>query len=421
MNVPADPQQQESQIFLGRQPILNRNQDLVAYELLFRSGQQNFASFTDGVQATATVIVNAFTEMSLGEVLGHCRGFINVDENFLLSDVLELLPPQSVVLEILETVVPTPEVVARCRELKALGFTLALDDVIQLGPEYDELLELVSIIKVDLQPLSVPALEALVRQAKPLKKFLLAEKVDSQEQMQHCLDLGFDLFQGYYFAKPTVMTGKRLSPSHLSLMKLLGLVLADAEIHRLESAFKPEPGLTMNMLRLANSVGMGLTSRITSLKHALIVMGQRQLQRWLQLLLFAAGKTETGRNPLLQLAATRGRFMELLAQAVMPGVQRFADQAFMVGILSLMPVLVNQSIEEVLAPLGLTQEVMQALCTSEGQLAQLLKIVIADEQNEPEKIMLALAQLPRLDLSTVSRCLAQALAWANSIEEEAQR
>jgi EAL and modified HD-GYP domain-containing signal transduction protein len=302
MNAPADPQQQESQIFLGRQPILNRNQDLVAYELLFRSGQQNFASFTDGVQATATVIVNAFTEMSLGEVLGHCRGFINVDENFLLSDVLELLPPQSVVLEILETVVPTPEVVARCRELKALGFTLALDDVIQLGPEYDELLELVSIIKVDLQPLSVPALEALVRQAKPLKKFLLAEKVDSQEQMQHCLDLGFDLFQGYYFAKPTVMTGKRLSPSHLSLMKLLGLVLADAEIHRLESAFKPEPGLTMNMLRLANSVGMGLTSRITSLKHALIVMGQRQLQRWLQLLLFAAGKTETGRNPLLQLA-----------------------------------------------------------------------------------------------------------------------
>ena len=295
------------QLFLGRQPILDREQRLVAYELLFRNGSRNFAEVTDGVQATATVIANAFTELGVEAALGSHRGFINVDEQFLFSDMLELLPRHAVVLEILETVPPTEAVIERCKALKAAGFTLALDDVIQLEPEFAELLSLVEIVKVDIQPLSRVQLMQLVMKLKPMGKQLLAEKVDSREQMEQCLKLGFTLFQGYYFAKPTIIAGKKLDHSQLSLMKLMGLLLGDAATAELEAALKPEPGLTISLLRMTNSVGAGCTEKITSLGHAITVLGRRQLQRWLQLLVFAGGKPSGTSNPLLLLAATRGR------------------------------------------------------------------------------------------------------------------
>ena len=329
-------EQNADQLFLGRQAILDREQRLFAYELLFRNGTRNSAEVTDGVQATATVIVNAFAELGVEAALGSYRGFINVDEEFLFSDMLELLPRQSVVLEILETVPPSPAVVDRCKALKAAGFTLALDDVIQLEPRFAELLALVDIVKVDIQPLSRVQLMQLTMKLKPIGKQLLAEKVDSREQMEQCLKLGFSLFQGYYFAKPTIIAGKKLDHSQLSLMKLMGLLLGDAATAELELALKPEPGLTVNLLRMTNSVGSGTTEKITSLGHAITVLGRRQLQRWLQLLVFSAGDKNTVSNPLLMLAATRGRLMELLAAELRPNDSVLADQAFITGIMSIM-------------------------------------------------------------------------------------
>jgi len=407
-----------NELFLGRQPILDREQKLVAYELLFRSGTQNVANVTDGVTATATVIANAFTELGIGDALGHCRGFINVDEAFLFSDVLELLPREAVVLEILETVPPTPEVVARCRELKEAGFTLALDDVIQISPEFSELLALVEIIKVDLQPLQNGELATLTARLKPLRKKLLAEKVDSREQMETCLQLGYELFQGYYFAKPTIIAGKKLNHSQLALMKLMSLLLSDADTIELEAAFKPEPGLTVNLLRMTNSVGCGCTVRITSLRHAITVLGRRQLQRWLQLLLYASGSGGGMDSPLLQLAATRGRLMELLATSLRKNDTTFADEAFMVGIMSLMPALVGLPIADIVAPLSLPDIVRDALIEENGPLGDLLKITAAAEYGDPDEMREYLAVVSTLDAPTLNRCSAQALAWATSINQD---
>lgn len=406
------------QLFLGRQPILDHEQQLVAYELLFRNGSQNFAEVTDGVQATATVIVNAFSELGVEAALGEHRGFINVDEHFLFSDMLELLPRHAVVLEILETVPPTAAVVDRCKALKAAGFTLALDDVIQLEPAYAELLSLVEIIKVDIQPLSRVQLMQLAMKLKPMGKRLLAEKVDSREQMDQCIKLGFSLFQGYYFAKPTIIAGRKLDHSQLSLMKLMGLLLGDADTAKLEAALKPEPGLTVNLLRLTNSVGAGSTERITSVGHAIAVLGRRQLQRWLQLLVFAAGKQNGTANPLLMMAATRGRLMELLAAELRPNDAAFADSAFMVGIMSLMPALVGQSIDEMVAPLGLTGEVRDALCAGSGQLGALLRLAEICEGNNPAAPGELLAKLPGLEILAINQAQTQALQWADRIGQE---
>jgi EAL and modified HD-GYP domain-containing signal transduction protein len=410
------------QVFLGRQPILGSDKQLLAYELLFRNGAiatGNHAEVLDATQATATVIANAFTEFSVGDALGPYRGFINVDYDFLFSELIEVLPQQSVVLEILENIEATPEVLARCQQLRDLGFTLAVDDVVQASDAYRPLLALAEIIKVDVKELDNDALRALVAQLKPLGKKLLAEKVETSEQMDFCKKLGFELFQGYFFAKPTVIAGKKLNPAQLTLMRLLGLLMEDAETAELEKAFKLEPGLTVNLMRLTNSVGSGVTTQITSLRHAIAVLGRRQLQRWLQLLLYTNPKDSTQRfNPLLQLAATRGRLMELLAERVQAKNREFADHAFMVGIMSLMPALLGVAMDEILAQLPVAQRVKQALTDFGGQLGELLQLVEATEQTDLQATETALKNLPGLKTQGVSTCIAQALAWANNLGRE---
>ena len=411
-----------SQIFLGRQPILGREQQLLAYELLFREGPIftcNRAEIIDPTQATATVIANAFTELSANEALGPYRGYINVDQEFLFSDLIEALPPKVVVLEILETIQPTPEVVARCQQLRDKGFSLAIDDVIQVEEAYRPLLELAEIIKVDVLGMEASHLTALVQQLKPFGKKLLAEKVESAEQVDLCKSLGFELFQGYYFAKPAIIVGKKLNPSQLALLRLLGLVLQDAETSEIENAFKVEPGLTVNMLRLTNSVSNGLTTRITSLRHAITILGRQQLQRWLQLLIYTNPKGGLqGDNPLLQLAATRGRLMELLSDRLVPRNREFADQGFMVGIMSLMPALLGVPMEEILAHLPVAQRVRLALVEQVGQHGQLLQLAAATEQTDPVGLEEALQRLPAISLDFLEDCLAQALYWANNLGRE---
>jgi EAL and modified HD-GYP domain-containing signal transduction protein len=170
--------------FIGRQPILDRKQQLCAYELLFRSSSHNAAQFEDGRAATATVIRNLFSELSIRDVLGPYRGFINVDADLLFSDVLELLPTETVALEILETVMPTPEVAARCAELKARGFALALDDVTQLDAAHADILPYIDVVKIDLVQTPADRLAPLVATIRKQGKQVLAEKIDTREQMQ---------------------------------------------------------------------------------------------------------------------------------------------------------------------------------------------------------------------------------------------
>ena len=404
-------------LYLGRQPILDQNQQIVAYELLFRSGDGNAASFADGEMATATVIANAFTELGVAGALGTCRGFINVDEKFLFSDMLELLPHENVVLEILESVPHTPAVIERCRTLHAAGFALALDDVVDSNCP-DELMQLIEVIKVDLPPLSETRLRDLTARLRPLGKRLLAEKVDTRAQMELCRELGFTLFQGYYFAKPTIIAGKKLSHNQVTLMRLMTLLLNDAENKELAAVLKPEPGLTVNLLKMTNSVGAGLSHRVTSLGHAITLLGRRQLQRWLQLLVFTSGDKSGVSNPLLLLAATRGRLMEILASEIGSGGSALCDDAFMTGIMSLMPAVIGQPIEEIVAPLPLTASVRDALCTGDGLLGNLLRLAESCEYEDFPVQAEWLAKIPGLCPATLSRAQTSALQWAGDIIRE---
>lgn len=415
MNPPDEPTDSSSELFLGRQPILDSRQQLLAYELLFRSSRNNAAEVSDQVQATATVVTNAFSELAVGDALGPYRGFINVDRDFLFSDVIELLPCDAVMLEILETVSPDEAVVARVRELRGRGFQFALDDIVELDTSYDELLTLVEVVKVDLQPLDEAAIRRIVERVRPSGAKLLAEKVDSKAQMEFCRALGFELFQGYYFARPTIIAGKKMDHSQLALMRLTSLLLEDADTIEIEEIFKQEPGLTVNLLRLTNSVASGVRTRITSLRHAISVLGRRQLQRWLQLLLFA-NPQGGGASPLLQLAATRGRLMELLAEKLRGKTPELPEQAFMTGIMSLMPALLGQDIDDILAQLPVAPAMGLALSDERGgRLGALLRLAEASETADETRITELLTKLDGLNTGVLNAALTKALAWANSI------
>ena len=416
-------------VFLGRQPILDRKQQLFAYELLFRSGSVehgNYASFLDGNQATAIVVTNAFTEFSMADALGPYQGFIKVDEGLLFSDLISALPPHAVVLEILETVPQTAEMLARCEALRDEGYVLAVRERPESLDQTRPLLKLAEVIKVDISRVDPARLKQLANNLKPLGKTLLAEKVERVEQMQLCHDLGFDLFQGYYFAHPTVIHGKRLQTSELALLHLLGLLSQDADTSEVEKVFKQEPVLTYNLLRLTNSAGSGMATRITSLRHAITLLGRRQLLRWLQLLLYSgvSASSETV-NPLLQLAATRGRLMELLVdrtpEAKTTG-RDLIDQAYMVGILSLMPALVGATMREILTQLPVVKPVQAALGDYEGTLGDLLCLVESLENPTDADAGLRAAdilkRMPEIDANYANSCLTRALTWANNLARE---
>lgn len=405
-------------IFLGRQPILDRDQRVVAYELLFRAGNTPDVTVTDDMQATASVINHAFSVMGVQTVLGEQLGFINVSADMLLSDMVELLPKTQVVLELLETIDIDDAVIERCRTLKQQGFTLALDDFV-FDERYRPLLGLVDIIKVDLLLHSRDELRSAVSLIKQWPVKLLAEKVDSAEQAAYCHALGFDLFQGYYFARPSVLSAKRADPSQMALIQLLGLLLKDVDTPQIEQIFKQHPNLTYNLLRLVNSVACGVRRSITSVAQAIMVLGRSQLQRWLQLLLFTLQAGSNYPSPLLLLAATRGKMMELLAIKLQRNTN-FRDEAFMVGILSLIDILVDKPLADIVDELNPGKHIADALLHREGELGVLLQLVECVEHADVPQALALLAQAGALSLSDVTEAEIEAMSWANQVAEPAE-
>jgi EAL and modified HD-GYP domain-containing signal transduction protein len=401
--------------WLGRQPIIDLMGHTVAYELLFRSGVSNAAQVTDNRLATASVINVAFSELGIASVLGDCTGFINFDSELLMSEVVELLPPERTVIEVLESVAITPRVVERCRDLRSRGFSFALDDVTQIDAAHAPLLPLIDVVKIDVMdtaPDRLPELIARVRSAGGMK--LLAEKVESRAEADRCRELGFELFQGYFFARPVMMKGKRADPSKRVLLRLLEQTLDESDNAAIEQTFKEAPELSYKLMRLVNSVGIGMRSPLQSLSHALVILGRRQLQRWLQLLLFAHQSAGDFPSPLLQMAAARGKLMELLAEHSSRD-QHWHDRAFMTGILSLLDALLEMPMAEVIEQLRLPEDVRGALLDRAGTLGHLLAVVEALERTDDAAVSGLLADRDPCSTQELPLLQIAALTWSNAL------
>jgi EAL and modified HD-GYP domain-containing signal transduction protein len=405
------------EIFLARQPILNSQQKLVAYELLFRGGPVNHAVVTDHLLASSTVVHNAFYGMGISAVLGKSHGYINADREFLLSDIVDLLSPEQIVLEVLESVEPEPELLKRMVQLRNRGFKLALDDFVGFTASSTRLVDSVDIVKVDLMRAEPRELGAMVRRLRQAKKTLLAEKVETRADFEQAQLLGFDMFQGYHFARPQLLSGgQRRNPAKVQLLRLLGLILGDADVGLLEAEFKHHPMLTYNLLRMVNSAAMGLRTRINSLRHALILIGRRPLQSWMQLTLYTAGGGDPSSTPLLQMAAVRGKLMESLLRASGVTNQSELDSAFLTGILSLVDALLEMPREEILKQLFVSDEVRAALMGQPGRLSDLLKLTAMLEGDSSDDLHAALEPFAGVNAERLLELQFDAFSWANSVE-----
>lgn len=407
--------------FLGRQPILDRNHNLVAFELLFRQEEtEEKVNVTDDLSASANVIVNAYGQLGIQNVLGRQRGFINANPDLIMSDIISLLPCKHVVLEVREPETVSAEFIKRCNELRQKGYQFALDNIISINSKIEQLLAIVSVVKVDVLALTKDQLAELVSKLNRWPVLLLALKVENREQETQCMQLGFQMFQGYYFAKPEVMAVKRTDPGKLSLLKLLTLVMGDNEIEEIEKEFKHQPGLSYNLMRMVNSAANGLPQKINSIKHAIMILGRKQLQRWIQLLLYSSNQSDDSMsNALMQTAATRGKFMELIAVAERPHDKNHHERAFMVGILSLLDTLLGIEMQQIIDKLGIPEDMSQALLTRDGRLGLALKLIEANEKGEIAMIQSVLSQLDFLSLSELADMEMQSIGWANRIGEVA--
>ncbi|MBA5605792.1 EAL domain-containing protein [Duganella sp. FT3S] len=370
------------EFYLGRQPILDRHQALFGYELLFRNAPVGPAHVTDDLAATASVIAHA-AQLGMERVVGDALGFVHADADVIMSDIFSFLPREKVVLEVTDAVTLTPPVLQRMTELVGQGFSFALDDVTTDTGHIQALLPLVEYVKMDMRNMPLAELMKLAPRFRQDNKKLVAEKVETRDEFKNCLDLGFDYFQGYYFAKPVIMSGKKLSPSQLAVMELMTLVTSDADNLEIERAIKRDVSLALNLLRLVNTPAVGARQRIDSLSQAVTILGRRQLQRWLQIMLYAEpSKRGHSMTPLLMLATTRGRLLELLASKLRPSHRHAADIAFTVGIMSLMDTLFGIPMADILQQIPVNDEVAEALMFRGGFFGDLLKLAECIERIE---------------------------------------
>jgi len=411
VSVPSDD------FFLARQPILGRDQHLVAFELLFRAaGEDDDAKLTDGAAATAAVISHA-SQLGMEQVVGEQLAFVNVDEVVLMSDFVRFLPSHKVILEILETVKPTPELLARVAELKELGFKFAVDDVVEHSSELDKLVQLVDIIKVDVKGVAPNELAQLVDSLRRTGKRLLAEKVETIDEFKLCMELGFEYFQGYYFARPAILSGRKITPSEITILRLLELVNSNADSQAIETAVKRDALISLNLLRLVNTPAVGAGRRIESISQALTLLGRRQLQRWLQILLYAEPDVRGhSQSPLLLLATTRARLMELLAQRLRPGQKNVADVAFTVGMMSLMDTLFCIPMMDIVEQIPVIDEVRAALLQRSGFFGELLKLAESIERMDDEgDDMLAGLKSLSMDGDDLAELEVSAFEWSDKV------
>jgi len=406
------------EVYLGRLPILDSKQNLVAFELLFRSDQHNAVNVTDNSAASANVIIDTYGQLGIENVIGKRRGFIKVDTELLMHDAICMLPKKHVVLEILRSVEINDEIIDRCTFLKQKGYQLALSNVIQLDKRFDRIMPLINVVKINITALKQNDLINLIKKLKRSPVLFLAEKVESQEIARNCIALNFQMLQGFYFAKPEIISGKRIDPSKLALLKLLLLVVKDSDVTEIENELKYQPGLSYNLLRMVNSAASGLPRTINSIKRAIMILGRKQLQRWIQILLYAAKQKDgSASDALMQTATVRGKLLEFIAIADRPHDKNHQDRAFMVGTLSLLDTLLGIEMSELVSSLSIQKDMSEALLNRRGYLGRQLELIEAHEKGEFEKVSSMLAELGFLSLSEFTRMELEAAAWANRISE----
>lgn len=394
-------------MLVGRQPIFDRYQQVIAYELLYRS--RDNTGPRDGDRATMQVVLNTFSNIGLERLVGPLPAFINFTRNFLIGQIPIPFPPQQVILEVLEDIPVDAPLVQALTALARQGYRLALDDVTTVE-QVNGLLPLAHIVKIDITGLERPYLAQLVAQLKPRGAKLLAEKVETQAELEYCRRLGFDYFQGYFLCRPSVVHGHKLDSSRLVLLRLLSQIQDPrADFRQLAELVVQDVTLSYRLLQLVNSAYFGRRKPITSLEQAIALIGLNHLRGWLTLMQMAC----LDRKPpeLITIALVRARMCERLARALGLGNP---DPFFLTGLLSVLDALMDVPMPEAVASLPLAPVVRDGLVARQGPTGQVLNLATAYERGT----WVNLEGLP-LSAATLTEILLDSIAWAKSLNDSA--
>ena len=401
----------ERTVFIARQPIFDQNLEVYGYELLFRSGRDNFYAFDDGDQATRLTVSNALNVMGLNDLVSDKKVFVNITRELLLEGFHILLPKAQAVVELLETVEPDKEVIASCRMLKRAGYILALDDFV-FSPKYEPLLAIADLVKVDFMISDREERRSIVADFKRPGLSFLAEKVEGPDEFEEGIALGYSLFQGYFFAKPKIIEGRDIAGAkHKYLLFLREVHSPELDFDRLEKVIKSDGSLSVKLLRYLNSAGMGVRERITSIKQALVLLGARPLRKWASLVAMTC-LAEDKPNELVRLSLARAEFCELLGGDLQM-IGRELD-LFLLGLLSALDAMLDCPLSQVIGQLSLAEDVKATLMGGSGTLGKIYMLVQACERGD-WKTACMLGRLLGVEPQRINERYAQSLHWADEV------
>lgn len=396
------------EVLLARQPIFNRANEVYGYELLYRNSYENFYTGTDDNRATAELINNAYLLTQLADISGGKKVFINFSEDLLVEEIPTLMPKEDIVIEILETVKPTPRVIKACKNLKRYGYTLALDDFVY-SPEFEPLIELVDIIKLEFT-MEKHKQEMIINRYKNNKLFL-AERIETREEYEEAHAMGYHFFQGYFFSKPVIVSGEKEMKFNPVLLQMIAAI--DDKYFDYQKAtqiIERDVGLSYQLLKLVNTVGREAIYEIYSIKQALVRLGIDEIRKWLYVLLLQQVKAKE-LNELVANSLVRAKFMEQVAKQAKMSKKHL--ELFMLGLFSNIDKVLNKPMADCLDEIQLSRDVRQALLGVDNELTKILTCVEHFERGEWDILS---ERCSFINEDDVMDQYIKAIKWANEIK-----
>ena len=393
--------------YVARQPIFDRRQHVFGYELLFRDGLEN-AFHGDPDEASRATLDRSLL-MGLDVLCDGRRAFVNCTRDTLLKGLVTLLPPAMTVVEILESVPDDPEVLAACHSLKEAGYSLALDDYVA-GDRRHKLAEIADIIKVEMQLTTAEQRSELIRRFGSCRCGMLAEKVETQADFLRSRDQGFAYFQGYFFRRPEILSTRDVPANRLNYLRMLQEVSrSELNLPALENLIKTETSVCYRLLRYLNSTAFGFRSEIHSVRHALTILGERDLRRWVRLVA-TVGAGQDKPSDLVLSALVRGRFGELLV----PSVPHGNSDLFLMGLLSLIDAMLDMPMPDLLQRISLDQATKAVLLGQPSSLQPVYQLILAHESGQWQQAA-TISRSLGLDPEAVAGQYWEAQRWAREL------
>ncbi len=396
-------------VYLARQPIFNKKKEIFGYELLFRGGISNSFPNIDGNTASSNVLSNSFFSFGSDHITGGKKAFINFTEELLLKKIPLLFDKEILVVEILETVIPDEEVIKACQEIVDAGYQLALDDFVY-GTHFDPLIKISGIIKIDVKSTQPDGIGELFKKLSSYPLKFLAEKVETYDEFEECLKLGFEYFQGYFFSKPQVLKESDISPGKLSYLQLLTQINSeDVDFSVVEDLISRDVSITYKLLRYINSAYYRRGKEISSLRQAIIILGEAGIRQFISVILMSSLK-ENKPHELMLTSVIRARFCELLSKN--SDIKR--QELFLLGLLSLLDAILDQSMESIMGKMPLSDSIKNALISGTGEMADFLTLVQSYETGDWTNLSIAANKI-KMDNDKIPSLYWDSVLWADSI------